>query len=239
MESRIGLFEQAQGGTLFLDEVGNLTAETQTKLLQFLQDFTITRIGGTRPIPLDIRLIAASNTDLSGMVGKGLFREDLYYRIAVVPIHLPPLRHRLEDLPELCQGFVDAFSRANHKDITGIMAEGYKKLYAHSWPGNVRELKNVIERAVIFCAGREIGAADLDLSPARGTGAPFQAAGRKKKAPVELSREEAINLLARHKGVVREAAREIGVSRRAIYYCFKKLGIRPNDLRQNPHRRGR
>ncbi|MBL8027114.1 MAG: sigma-54-dependent Fis family transcriptional regulator [Fibrobacteres bacterium] len=234
--SHTGLFEQAEQGTLFLDEVGNLTHETQTKLLQFLQDFSIMRIGGTKPIQLDIRLIAASNANLSDMVSKGLFREDLYYRMAVVPIHLPPLRQRLDDLPELCREFIQEFSKSHHRNIVGITADGYKKLYAYSWPGNVRELRNVLERAVIFTSNGQIGTTDLDLKADQTLNTPLSTDNRKKKTPFELSREEALMLLVRYRGVIRDIADAIGVSRRTVYYGFKKLGINPNEVRKNPRK---
>jgi DNA-binding NtrC family response regulator len=238
-QRKIGLFEQANGGTLFLDEVNNLTPETQVKLLQFLNDFTISRVGGSQPVKLNLRLIAASGKDLKAMVRQGQFREDLYYRIAVVPISMPVLRERLEDLPELCQYFMDLFNKVKNKRIRKISSDAFKKMYAHAWPGNVRELKNVMERAVLFCDGPEVLKSHIvfgtgeDAERLAGTGGEK---GRKDRQPVDAGRAEILAALKKHKGVVKKVAAEFNVSLRAVYYHFRKLGITPNDFRRNPYR---
>lgn len=238
--SHEGLFERANNGTLFLDEVGNLPPATQIKLLQFLQDFTINRLGGTVPRKLTTRLIAATNADLADMVKKGLFREDLYYRIAVVAIALPALKDRLDDLPDLCRYFLNQFNRMNNKNIRSISSNAYARLYNYSWPGNIRELKNVIERAVIFCDQAEILPEHIILPEAEGNipeNGSSNARRRKEKTSVDVSRSEMEALLKKNGGVVLKVARELGVSPRSMYYAFAKMGIDPNGLRKNPHKR--
>lgn len=229
-----GLFERAEHGTLFIDEVGNLPMATQVKLLQVLQDFTVKRLGSAVQRRLSLRIIAATNANLEEQVQNGLFREDLYYRLAVVSISLPLLKERLDDLPELCQYFLGLFCRMNNKRIKGISSQAYSRLYAHPWPGNIRELKNVVERAVIFCDREEIQAGHISLEA--GKSLPGRT-GRKGKTAVHATREELEALLDRHKGVVLKAAEELLVSPRTLYYTFKKMGINPNQVRKNPHRR--
>ncbi|MBL8027380.1 MAG: sigma-54-dependent Fis family transcriptional regulator [Fibrobacteres bacterium] len=234
LKTHEGLFERADQGTLFLDEIGNLSAATQVKLLQFLQDFTVTRLGGTTPRKLTLRIITATNVDLSEAVRKGLFREDLYYRLAVVTILLPPLRERLNDLSELCHYFLNFFNRLNRKKIRSISAAAFTKLYSYSWPGNIRELKNIMERAVIFCDTDDIQADHITLSSEE---ISVPVSGKRKKNAFHSSREEIEALLAKHNGVVLRVAEELQISPRTLYYGFKKLGIKPNGLRTLPHKR--
>jgi DNA-binding NtrC family response regulator len=158
-----GKMELAHGGTVFLDEVGDISAELQTKLLRFLQEREFERVGGTQSIPVDVRVIAATNRELSNAIKQGRFREDLYYRLNVIPISLPPLRERTEDIPALAQFFLKRFAAETKKIFSGITREAEGRLLAYGWPGNVRELANVIERAVVLGQGPEIIDDDLPL----------------------------------------------------------------------------
>jgi len=161
--SRIGKFEAADGGTVFLDEVGDMSQAMQVKLLRVLQEKTIERVGSSRPIKVNVRVIAATNRDLRAAIREGSFREDLFYRLSVVPIHLPPLRERPEDIPILAQHFLERFNERYRKRIRGFTPQAIRKLRRHLWPGNVRELEYAIERAVILAQGEEITAQDLWL----------------------------------------------------------------------------
>jgi transcriptional regulator with PAS, ATPase and Fis domain len=156
-----GKMELAHGGTVFLDEVGDISAELQTKLLRFLQEREFERVGGTQPIPVDVRVIAATNRELSGAIKDGRFREDLYYRLNVIPIQLPPLRQRKEDVLLLAHFFLRRFAGETKKTFSGISKEAETWLLAYDWPGNVRELANVVERAVVLGQGPEVTVADL------------------------------------------------------------------------------
>jgi transcriptional regulator with GAF, ATPase, and Fis domain len=153
---QIGRFELADGSTIFLDEIGELPAEVQCKLLRVLEARQIERLGNPKPVSVDVRIIAATNRDLEEAVAKGEFRQDLYYRLNVFPIHVPPLRERREDIPMLVWAFVDEFAKVFNKNIETIEKEGLEALQRYSWPGNVRELRNCIERAMIVAEGRKL-----------------------------------------------------------------------------------
>ena len=153
---RIGRFESADGGTLFLDEVGDMTQATQLKLLRVLQEKQFERVGGNETISIDVRIVAATNRDVKKAIGEGEFREDLYYRLNVVSIALPPLRERKEDMPELVSHFIRKYARETGKEIEGMAPEAMAVLQSHSWPGNIRELENCIHRAVVLCRGRTL-----------------------------------------------------------------------------------
>ena len=165
VERRIGKFEQAVGGTLFLDEIGDMPLALQAKLLRVLQEREFTRIGGRDVLKADVRIIAATNTDLEEAVREHRFREDLYFRLRVVPIMLPPLRQRREDIPELIVYFIEKINREMKTSVTGVSAEAEALLERHSWPGNVRELENVLVRAAVLAPGRMLTPADLSLLP--------------------------------------------------------------------------
>ena len=156
-----GLFEVADGGTLFLDEISIMKPEMQAKLLRVVQERTVRRLGGTKDIPVDIRLLAATNQNLQEAMKDGQFRRDLYYRLSVVTIHLPPLRERVADIPLFAASFLDHFNREMGKNIAGIRPAVLDALMTHHWPGNIRELRNVIERAAVFCSDDQIGLAHL------------------------------------------------------------------------------
>ncbi len=186
MSRRLGRFELADSGTLFLDEVGDLPMEVQIKLLRVIQEQEFERVGGTETVRVDVRLVSATNRDLEALVSEGKFREDLYYRLNVFPIFLPPLRDRLEDVPRLCDHFLQKWSRRNRLQVRGIESQAVEMLQRYAWPGNVRELENLMERALILARGPEITAADLDfgrrvgmppVSPYPAPGALFPASG--------------------------------------------------------------
>ncbi|HXU70267.1 MAG TPA: sigma-54 dependent transcriptional regulator [Polyangia bacterium] len=171
--SKPGRFELADGGTLFLDEIGEIPVEMQVKLLRVLQESEFERVGGIKTIKVDVRLVTATNRDLQKEVAGGAFREDLFYRLNVVPVHLPPLRERRGDIPLLVDHFIARFNERLKKQIAGVDDEAMARLTAHSWPGNIRELENVLERTILFCEGPTIRAADL---PPELSGAVVQAA---------------------------------------------------------------
>jgi two-component system response regulator AtoC len=159
--SKPGRFELAHGGSLFLDEIGEIPIEMQVKLLRVLQESEFERVGGIKTIKVDVRLVTATNRDLAAEITTGGFRDDLYYRLNVVPIHLPPLRERREDIPLLVEHFIARFNDRLRKQIAGAEPEAIERLVSHGWPGNIRELENVIERTMLFCEGPQIRVTDL------------------------------------------------------------------------------
>jgi PAS domain S-box-containing protein len=224
---RIGRFELAHGGTMFLDEIGDLPADAQAKLLRVLQEREFDRVGGSAPIPVDVRVLAATNRDLLRAVRDKMFREDLYYRLSVFPLHLPPLRDRAEDIPALIQFLLQKFAARLGKHLEGVSKETMRRLRAYSWPGNVRELENVLERAVILAAGPilEIGA---DVLPAPAPPAP--GAGEPPSATLEATEKAHILTVLGQTGWVvdgpRGAARILGLHPNTLRSRMKKLGIR-------------
>jgi len=233
-EARPGLFEVAAGGTLFLDEVGELPQALQVKLLRALQERRIRRVGGTADIAVSARIVAATNRDLAEEVKAGRFREDLYYRLNVIQIRLPPLRERREDLPEFCRHFVARFAADLGQGVPTISPEAEQLLKAHAWPGNLRELANVLERAVTLAPGDVIRAADLP-STLRGRAEEAVAGGEALDLPADgmdlqahLDRVERRILeqaLARTGGVKTEAARLLAMTFRSFRYRLQKFGI--------------
>src|SRR6516165_6312928 len=226
---RIGRFELAHGGTIFLDEIGELPADAQAKLLRVLQEHEFDRVGGTAPIQVDARVLAASNRDLLHMVREKTFREDLYYRLSVFPLHLPPLRDRKEDIPPLAHFLVNKLAARIGKRIDGIDKETMRRLIVYPWPGNVRELENVIERAVILAAGPalEIGA---DVLPASVEPPACEVQIPEQPATLEATeREHILNVLSQTGWVVqgsRGAAKILGLHPNTLRSRMKKLGIR-------------
>jgi two-component system response regulator HydG len=160
-EKKLGRIDRANGGTLFLDEIGELSAQVQVKLLRVLQEGEFDRVGGTEPIKVDFRLVVATNRNLETMIEDGLFREDLYYRLNVIAVHVPPMRERPEDIPLLVDHFIRRYSRKNKRAITGASDEALKAFQEYDWPGNVREIENVIERAVVLTRNTTIQVDDL------------------------------------------------------------------------------
>jgi len=220
-----GKMEQAHGGTVFLDEVGDISAELQTKLLRFLQEREFERVGGTQPIRVDVRVIAATNRELSSAMKAGRFREDLYYRLNVIPIALPPLRERKQDIPVLAQYFLRRFATETKKTFSGITAEAEAKLVGYGWPGNVRELANVIECAAVLHDGPEIGGDDLPLRIAD-TEIESAADGFSYRHSVDAARADVIKrALAHTHGNRAAAARILGVHKTHLLNLMKTLGM--------------
>jgi DNA-binding NtrC family response regulator len=222
--ARKGRFELADGGTLFLDEVGDLPLHLQVKLLRVLQEREFERVGSARPVRVDVRLIAATHRDLEALVREGRFRDDLYYRINVVAVTLPPLRERREDLPALIEHFVARLARKNGKPIRGLTREAREALLRYDYPGNVRELENLIERAVVLTRDEVIALADLPLAVQEAPADPGAQPGL--VAAVEaLERRMIRDALARSGGVQTRAAELLGISERMLRYKLKKYGL--------------
>jgi Nif-specific regulatory protein len=229
-KQRIGRFEQADGGSLFLDEVGDMSPSTQAKILRVLQEHEFERLGGTRTLKVDVRLIAASNRNLAAMVQAGLFREDLYYRLNVVSIDMPPLRERKEDIPALTEFFIRRFSSELKKKIDGIAADAQKLLMRYNWPGNIRELENAIERAVLLTEGTTIAASDLRLGEAVQSGADLQGNPIVRIPPTgialeEIERRALIEALKMSNWVQKDAAELLSISPRVMNYKIKTMRI--------------
>ncbi len=221
---RIGRFEQASGGTLFLDEIGDLPLHLQVKLLRVLQERVVERVGSGKPTPVNVRLVAATHRDLETMVREGRFRDDLYYRINVVTILLPPLRERREDIPLLVDHFVRKLAAANGKAIEGLTREARDLLLRYDYPGNIRELENVVERAVVLTRDPVIDVSDLPLAL---TDARTETPGDASlTAAVEgLERRMIRDALAEAGGVQTRAAERLGISERVLRYKLAKYGL--------------
>jgi formate hydrogenlyase transcriptional activator len=223
LSQKIGRFELAHRGTLFLDEVGDIPLELQPKLLRALQEKTFERLGGTRMIPIDVRLVAATNRNLTQMMGDKLFRSDLYYRLKVFPITTPPLRDHPEDIPELARHFTTKYAAKMDRKIDRIPLETMRALVDWPWPGNVRELENFIERSVILSRGSTLRAPLAELREA--------ASGTTSRSTLEdLERDYIIRVLRESRGVISEAATRLGVPRTTLNAMMKKLGIFRRDL---------
>ena len=221
---RKGRFEMAQGGTLFLDEIGELSPALQVKILRFLQEQTIERVGGREEIKVDARVIAATNRDLQQGIKEGRFREDLYYRLGVVTISLPPLREREGDVLFLATALVHRYATENMRKITGFAPQAVKAIESYSWPGNIRELENRIKRAVIMAEGSKLTPEDLEFSAAY-----TKYAGRTlKEARDSMEKDLVRKALVKHKGSITHAAEELGISRPTLYELMEKLRI-PNE----------
>ncbi len=227
-----GKVEHAQGGTLFLDEIGDLPLALQVKLLRFLQDQTIERVGGRQQIQVDARIIAATNIDLRRATGDGKFRDDLYYRLGVVTIDIPPLRDRGEDRLLMAQIFLKGVSEQMGKRLLGFTKEAIGAIQAYSWPGNVRELSNKIRRAVVMAEGPYISPEDLDL-PLLGGDRPLTPISL-KDARQRLEADLIVQALTRHSGNLKRAAKELGISRTTLYLSLKKYGLRGKDHTPKP-----
>jgi two-component system NtrC family response regulator len=218
---RKGRFEMAQGGTLFLDEIGELSLSLQVKLLRFLQEQNIERVGGRETIAVDTRVLAATNKDLKQALKEGKFREDLYYRLGVVTISLPPLRRREEDILLLATSFLQRYAYDNKKKITGFTPQAIHAIKAYPWPGNVRELENRVKRAVIMAEGQKVTPIDLELTSSYER---FEHKGL-KEAREALEKELIEKAIAKNKRNITKAAEELGVSRPTLYELMEKLGI--------------
>jgi transcriptional regulator with PAS, ATPase and Fis domain len=223
-----GFFEAANGGTLFLDEIGEVSSTTQVKLLRVLQEGELQRVGGTDTIQVDVRIIAATNQNLEERIAKGDFRQDLYYRLKVFPVMVPPLRERIEDIPLLASRFINECSRVTKRPIKEITPDVMALLMAYSWPGNVRELENVIQRMMIVSKGESFEVQDL----------PRELRGTEPKTDVKglrgISRESAglvekqiiFEALSKSVGNVTRAAKHLGISRATLQTKMKLYGLR-------------
>lgn len=221
---RKGRIEHSAGGTLFLDEIGEVPLPIQVKLLRFLQEQCIERVGGRQEIPVDTRVIAATNADLKKGMTTGAFREDLFYRLAVVQVTLPALRDRDDDKTLLAQAFLQRFAAENGKNGLTFAPDALRAIRMHSWPGNVRELQNRVKRGVIMSESKRINAADLELDPSGGT---LQGVTL-KEARERLESEMIRQVLKKHAGKITSAAVELGISRPTLYELMDKLGIEKN-----------
>jgi len=226
--NRLGRFEEADGGTLFLDEIGELTNTVQVKLLRFLQEREFQRIGGNRTFHSDVRVISATNRDLEDRMKGGLFREDLFYRLNVVGITIPPLRERREDLTPLMDHFLKRFSAENNRKIKGVSSKARDLLMKYNYPGNVRELENILERAVVIARGDTIETADLPFSAVEGNGAGNRnwKQGTLKDAMAFLEQEMVQDAMAETGNHQTRAARILGISERMLRYKLKKYGLK-------------
>ena len=222
VKDKKGLIEAADNGTLFLDEIGNISPDMQTRLLRFLQEGTIRRVGDNHERTVSCRVIAATNADLPGMVADGEFREDLYYRLKVVTLTIPPLRERHEDIPALAEGLLARLCARQQRTPARISDKAMGLLEDHPWPGNVRELENALEAALVFCDGDVIEPGDLQLETVP-AGSP--AAAGTSLSLEDNERETIIRALEAAGGVKKDAADRLGISRRAIHYKIKKYGI--------------
>ncbi|PYO03764.1 MAG: hypothetical protein DMD91_00185 [Candidatus Rokuibacteriota bacterium] len=227
-QRKLGRFELAQGGTLFLDEIGSLKPELQAKLLRVLQEREVERVGGTRPVRIDARIIVATNVDLRQAVADGKFREDLYYRLSVVPIAVAPLRDRRDDIPLLVGHFVRRFTQAFNKRLEGLTPEALKVLHDYPWPGNVRELQNVVERVVALCDGPLVGLNDLPLDlllPDPRARLRDTATLPLKQATDAFERQIVTRVLERVHWNRSEAARILGLHRNSLKLMLARWGL--------------
>ncbi len=242
--SKPGRFELADGGTLFLDEIGEIPVEMQVKLLRALQESEFERVGGIKTLQVDVRLIAATNRDLKQLIAEGKFREDLYYRLTVVPIALPPLRDRREDIPLLVEHFIEKYNQRLGKKVEGIEGDALELLLGYAWPGNIRELENLMERSVLFADGPLIQASALPdslrergpqppvpiaaVGPLGSIAAPSGASMKEivRQAQADLERELIGRALEETGGNVTRAAKRLQISRKSLQVKMKELGLR-------------
>ena len=217
---RRGRIETANGGTLFLDEIGELPLALQVKLLRFLQDHKVERVGGRTTIPVDVRVITATNADLQKLLAEGRFREDLYYWIGVVTLQLPPLRDREDDVALIAESLARRYAAEAGRKLTGFAKDALQALRAHAWPGNVRELENRVRRAVVMAEGQRISAADLELA----AGATAARQGL-RELRAGLEKETIKAALKRNRGNISQTASELGISRPTLYGLLGKFGI--------------
>jgi DNA-binding NtrC family response regulator len=225
-QQKKGKMELANGGTVFLDEIGDVSQELQTKLLRFLQEREFDRVGGTRPIKVDVRIVAATNRDLEGAIKEGRFREDLYHRLNVVPIRLPPLRERAQDIAPLSQYFLHRFSLESKKSFAEIAKDALAKLASYDWPGNVRELANTIERAVVLGGGPSLTIQDLPRRIAA-TEARMSSDNLSYREAIEVTRRDLVlKALAQSHGNRVAAAKALGLHEKYLLKLIKELQIR-------------
>jgi len=222
---RKGRIESSDEGTLFLDEIGEIPPSLQVKLLRFLQERVIERVGGRQEIPVNTRVIAATNADLKKKMAAGTFREDLYYRLAVVQILLPPLRDRAEDVVLLARSMLQRFSVENGRSGATFSPDALRAIRSYSWPGNVREMQNRVKRGVIMSDGKRITAEDLELAAEGGNGQAVSL----KEARESLERGMIVESLRKHGGKITAAATDLGISRPTFYELMEKLGVQKSE----------
>jgi transcriptional regulator with GAF, ATPase, and Fis domain len=234
IKDKIGRFEMADGGTLFLDEIGDVSPYIQVKLLRFLQEHEFERVGESVTRKTDVRIIAATNHDLRQSVKKGGFREDLFYRLKVFPIHLPPLRERKDDIGLLISHFIAKFNKQTNKGIVGLNSEAAITMMDYCWPGNIRELENAIEHAFVTCREKEIGIFDLPLEirhvELRATtclpsGSPMPTGGEYAGKKQTLTKEYLEGVLEKYHGNRNETAKALGIDRTTLWRRMKQWGI--------------
>lgn len=229
-----GRFEIANGGTIFLDEIADMSLEAQAKVLRVIEEMQFERVGGIEPIRIDVRIIVATNKDIQAEISEGRFREDLYYRLNVVPIHIPPLRERREDIPPLIDFYLDYFARENNKSRKNLSEEAMNFLvYEYDWPGNIRELKNLIERLDILSRDKMITIEDVKMSIPSQAERTYIGSGLKlKEARYNFERLYVSNALKRNKYNISKTAEQLGIERSNLYKLMKRLNIRvENSIR--------
>jgi DNA-binding NtrC family response regulator len=235
-QKRIGRFEEADGGSIFLDEIGDLSPGTQVKLLRILQDKEFQRLGSNLSLKTDVRVITATHRNLEEAIKKGLFREDLYYRLNVISIALPPLRERREDIPLLIDHFLKKYSQENRKSVSDISKEARTLLLRYPYPGNVRELENLVERAVVLCRGEMITTQDLPFHIKEETSEKLLEFSKKIKSLPEsleeIERDSIVKALHQHQGVQTKTAESLGISERVLRYKMKKYRIRFEETKE-------
>jgi DNA-binding NtrC family response regulator len=225
IKDRVGRFRTADGGTIFLDEIGNIPITVQAKLLRVLQDCEFEAVGSDKPVKVDVRIIAATNADLEENVEKGIFRRDLFYRLNVIRIFLPPLRERIDDISILASHFLSIYSKKNRKKVDRISSEALNNLTSYLWPGNVRELENVIERAVILCKGNVIEPVDIPLYQGK-TVSPMELSGKPLQELIDqVERQIIINTLKLTDSDKEKAAKILQISRAGLYNKLSKHKI--------------
>lgn len=230
IKQRKGRFELADHGSIFLDEIGDLAPAVQVKLLRVLQEGEIERVGGEKTVKIDVRVIAATNRDLTGMVRNGEFREDLFYRLNVIPIQLPPLRKRKGDIPELVAFFLTRLARENKRSAVSIDDEAMKALLDYPWPGNIRELENVLERAMVLCDGDRITLNELPFveevsASLDEKNLPSPLYGNLDERLAEMERQLLQDAMTEARGVKTRAARALGIKTSTLYYKLEKYGL--------------
>lgn len=224
---RKGCFEQADGGTLFLDEIGDMSLPTQTKILRVLQEGELDRLGGSETITVDVRLVAATHKNLHAMITEGTFRQDLFFRLSVVPVELPPLRERRVDIPKLAMLFLERYAAKNRKDLKGFHPEVMRIFMGASWPGNIRELENTVERAVILCRGEQITVQELppqllpDTNDERETDVPLSATPTLR----DMERQMIRATLAENNGNKSKTAKILGIARQTLLNKIKEYSL--------------
>jgi two-component system response regulator AtoC len=229
---RVGKFEAANGGTIFLDEIGDISPKLQLDLLRVLEDRRFFRVGGTEAVTVDVRIIAATNRDLQAEVQQGRFREDLFYRLNVIPIVLPPLRERREDIPLLVEQLLEQLCAEQNRHVSGLSAEAMALLVSHDWPGNIRELRNVLERAIVVTQGSVLQAGELGLAPKSAT----ELDNLGPLSLEEVERRHIANVLRHADGNVSQAARILGIDRVTLYNKMRKYQLkRPNHDAPGDH----